>query len=79
MRVYGFFYTLRNEISIFPVLPDRFAALFGQILSEIAVNGRTGYPIRDFTMDREAINDPNYVPVYKDKLSKPPADRQSKL
>jgi sarcosine oxidase len=38
----------------------KFASLLGKILSEMAVDGRTQYPIEPFTLNRPAITDPNY-------------------
>jgi sarcosine oxidase len=42
----------------------KFASLLGKILSELAVDGRTDYPIAPFTLRRPAITDPNYPPVF---------------
>jgi sarcosine oxidase len=38
----------------------KFAALFGKILSEIAIDGQTSYPIQPFRVSRPAITDPAY-------------------
>ncbi|CAH1780475.1 unnamed protein product [Owenia fusiformis] len=38
----------------------KFASLLGKILSQLAIDGRTEYPISDFTFEREAIINPNY-------------------
>ena len=38
----------------------KFASLLGKILSEIAIDGQTNYPIAPFTLNRPAIMDPNY-------------------
>ena len=38
----------------------KFASLLGQILSEMAIDGQTNYPIAPFTLNRPAIMDPNY-------------------
>ncbi|KAL5022048.1 hypothetical protein ScPMuIL_001203 [Solemya velum] len=38
----------------------KFASLLGKILSELAVDNHTQYPISPFTMEREAISNPNY-------------------
>jgi len=42
----------------------KFASLLGKILSELAIEGRTDYPIAPFTLQRPAITDPNYQPVF---------------
>ena len=39
---------------------NRWSALLGKILSEMAIDGRTQYDIAAFTMDRDAIKDPNF-------------------
>ena len=38
----------------------KFSSLMGKILSELAIDGQTQYPIRDFTMHRPAIMDPSF-------------------
>jgi sarcosine oxidase len=38
----------------------KFAGLIGRILSEIAMDGRTRYPIEAFRPDRPALTDPNF-------------------
>ncbi|MBI3762618.1 MAG: N-methyl-L-tryptophan oxidase [Chloroflexi bacterium] len=38
----------------------KFAGLLGKILSELAIDGRTDFPIAPFTLKRAAITDPNY-------------------
>jgi sarcosine oxidase len=38
----------------------KFAGLIGHILADLAVDGRTSYPIGAFSMDRPAIRDPDY-------------------
>lgn len=38
----------------------KWSALLGKILSEMAIDGRTQYDIAAFTMDRDAISNPNY-------------------
>ena len=40
----------------------KFAALFGKILSELAIDGQTHYPIQAFAVDRPAITDPDFPP-----------------
>jgi sarcosine oxidase len=42
----------------------KFASLLGKILSELAVDGRSLYPIAPFTLDRPAITDPSYPPAF---------------
>lgn len=42
----------------------KFASLLGKILSELALDGRTDYPIAPFTLNRPAITNPNYPPVF---------------
>jgi len=38
----------------------KFAGLIGHILADLAVDGRTGYPIGAFSMDRPAVRDPDF-------------------
>ncbi|MGB0386469.1 MAG: N-methyl-L-tryptophan oxidase [Ardenticatenaceae bacterium] len=38
----------------------KFASLLGKILSQMAIDGQTEYPIAPFTLNRPAIMDPNY-------------------
>ena len=42
----------------------KFASLVGKILSELAVYGNTEYPIEAFRVDRPALTDPAYAPVF---------------
>ncbi|MGQ0602065.1 MAG: N-methyl-L-tryptophan oxidase [Anaerolineales bacterium] len=42
----------------------KFASLLGQILSELAIDGRTQYPIAPFTIHRAAITDPNFPTAF---------------
>jgi sarcosine oxidase len=49
----------------------KFSSLLGKILSEMAIDGETEYPIAPFTLQREAITDPNYV--------RPPFGRESQF
>jgi sarcosine oxidase len=42
----------------------KFASLLGKIVSELAIDGRTGYPIAPFTLRRPAITDPDYRPAF---------------
>ena len=42
----------------------KFAGLFGKILSQLALDGQTEYPIEPFTLQRPAITDPNYEAAF---------------
>lgn len=42
----------------------KFASLLGQILSELAIEGRTQYPVEPFSLNRPAITDPAYPPAF---------------
>jgi sarcosine oxidase len=42
----------------------KFASLLGKILSELAIDGQTDYPIAPFTLQRPAIIDPNFPPIF---------------
>jgi len=42
----------------------KFASLLGKILSQLALDGSTEYPIAPFTLNRPAITDPNFKPVF---------------
>jgi len=42
----------------------KFASLLGKIFSELAIDGRTDYLIEPFTLNRLAITDSNYPPVF---------------
>lgn len=42
----------------------KFAGLIGRILSEIALNGTSSYPIDAFRLDRPALIDPEYQPGF---------------
>lgn len=42
----------------------KFASLLGKILSELALDGQTQYPIAPFTLNRPAITDPNYKAIF---------------
>ena len=42
----------------------KFASLLGKILSQMAIDGQTEYPIAPFTLQRPAITDPNYEAVF---------------
>jgi sarcosine oxidase len=41
----------------------KFAGLMGRILSELALEDRTHYPIEVFHPDRRALTDPEYEPI----------------
>jgi sarcosine oxidase len=43
----------------------KFASLFGKILSELAIDGRTAYPIAAFSVTRPAITDPNFPASFR--------------
>ena len=38
----------------------KFASLIGRITSQLAVDGRSEYPIGPFGLDRPALTDPSY-------------------
>jgi sarcosine oxidase len=42
----------------------KFAGLFGEILSDLVVTGRTTHPIDPFGIDRPGLTDPSFVPVF---------------
>ena len=43
----------------------KFAGLIGHILADLAIDGRTGYPIEAFSIDRPAIRDPGFPPDFR--------------
>lgn len=43
----------------------KFASLVGKILSQLAIDEGTAYPIAAFTLQRPAISDPHYPPVFQ--------------
>lgn len=43
----------------------KFAGLLGRILSELAIDGRTAYPVEAFRADRPALADPAFRPGYR--------------
>ncbi len=43
----------------------KFAGLLGRILSELAIDGATAFPIEPFRADRPALADPGFVPGYR--------------
>lgn len=42
----------------------KFAGLIGRILSQLAAEGRSSYPIEAFRLDRPALTDPSYAPAF---------------
>jgi sarcosine oxidase len=42
----------------------KFASLIGRILSQLAINGASEYPIGAFTLNRPALTDPNFPPAF---------------
>lgn len=45
----------------------KFATLFGRILSQLALDGRTEYPIDAFRAGRPALTDPTFRPVFRNE------------
>ena len=45
----------------------KFATLIGRILSQLALDGRTEYPIAAFRADRPALTDPAYQPIFRNE------------
>ena len=43
----------------------KFSGILGKILSELAIDGHTDYPIEPFALQRDAITDPNFKPVFR--------------
>ena len=43
----------------------KFAGLLGRILSELAIDGATAFPIEAFRADRPALADPGFTPGYR--------------
>jgi monomeric sarcosine oxidase len=43
----------------------KFAGVLGRILSELAIDGETAFPIEPFRADRPALADPGFVPLYR--------------
>ena len=46
----------------------KFATLLGRILSQLALDGRTEYPIAPFRADRPALNDPSFRPIFRNEV-----------
>lgn len=42
----------------------KFAGLIGRILSQLAADGQSAYPIEAFRLDRPALTDPSYAPAF---------------
>jgi sarcosine oxidase len=45
----------------------KFAALIGEILAEVALEGASRHPIGSFRADRPALNDPTFEPAFRMK------------
>ncbi len=45
----------------------KFATLFGRVLSELALDGGTGYPVGSFRADRPALTDPTFRPIFRNE------------
>lgn len=45
----------------------KFATLIGRILSQLALDGKTEYPIGPFRADRPALTDPTFRPVFRNQ------------
>jgi glycine/D-amino acid oxidase-like deaminating enzyme len=45
----------------------KFATLIGRILSQLALDGRTEYPIAAFRADRPALTDPTFQPIFRNE------------
>ncbi|MBA2467799.1 MAG: N-methyl-L-tryptophan oxidase [Chloroflexia bacterium] len=45
----------------------KFATLFGKVLSQLALDGETEYPIAPFTADRPALTDPTFEPIFRNE------------
>jgi sarcosine oxidase len=45
----------------------KFATLIGRIMSELALDGRTEFPIAPFRADRPALTDPTFQPVFRNE------------
>jgi sarcosine oxidase len=43
----------------------KFAALIGRIMSELAIDGSTSFPVEPFRFDRPALTDPDFVPSFR--------------
>jgi len=47
----------------------KFATLFGRILSQLALEGRTAYPIAPFSATRPALTDPTFQPIFRNEAA----------
>jgi sarcosine oxidase len=45
----------------------KFAALIGRILSQLALDDRSDYPITPFRADRPALTDPTFQPIFRNE------------
>src|SRR5829696_2647689 len=45
----------------------KFATLIGRILSQLAIDGQTEYPIAPFQADRPALTDPTFQPIFRNE------------
>ncbi len=45
----------------------KFASLFGRVLSDLALDGRTPHPIETFRADRPALTDPTFRPIFRNE------------
>lgn len=45
----------------------KFAVLIGRIMSQLALDGVTEYPIEAFRADRPALTDPTYTPIFRNE------------
>ena len=45
----------------------KFATLIGRILSQLALDGRTDYPINAFRANRPALTDPTFQPIFRNE------------
>ena len=52
------------------IIRFRFASVLGRILSELAIDDRTEYDISGFSLDREALTDPNFKPLFQLGITK---------
>ncbi|CAN5855820.1 N-methyl-L-tryptophan oxidase [soil metagenome] len=45
----------------------KFASLFGKVLSQLALDGESEYPIGPFAADRPALTDPDFAPIFRNE------------
>ena len=55
----------------------KFATLIGRILSELALDGRTEYPIAPFRADRPALTDPTFRPIFRNESASLKSEREA--